>query len=126
MLGIVKSMICSVLLLFVASAALAVAGPSGVPRSHDVRDAIGSPEECSRVGGSWKRQPVSEEAYFCELKTRDAGKACADTSDCEGYCVPDRDDMGIGAPVAGRCSVTVLLWCSSYVAKGRLAEACVD
>lgn len=121
-----KSLLCCCLLLVGVEAAAGVQKESAAPRVHYDNEAPNNPADCARNGGTWKRQPVSVEAYYCDIKTNDAGKPCSDTTDCEGFCVPESEHMNIGAPTTGVCSAHALFWCSSYVAHGRLAEACVD
>lgn len=63
-----------------------------------------SPDEshaCADAGGDWRQVCVAQE-YRCVLPYRDGGKACSDSSECEGECLVDVTTKctGIGNCVA--------------------------
>jgi hypothetical protein len=46
-------------------------------------------QDCIAKGGKWDWYPVGK-FFFCAIKTRDAGKACSDDSECQGDCIPTK------------------------------------
>lgn len=48
---------------------------------------------CKAKGGRWILYPMLQ-FYFCALDTTDAGKACADDSECQGDCMPAERPSG--------------------------------
>jgi len=61
------------------------------PRPHLTQSAASLADnqvECFRAHGAWGR-PCLEPKAVCYRKFRDAGKACTDSSQCEGLCLVD-------------------------------------
>jgi hypothetical protein len=46
----------------------------------------GTQQACELSGGTWGRAGLSSKP-ICRVRTRDAGRACADTGECEGLCL---------------------------------------
>ena len=64
--------------------------------------------ECGARGGNWTTLGISYpgKPKVCDLKTTDSGKACSDSSECQGSCVaPDSVVSGVNA--SGTCSAYV-------------------
>lgn len=106
--------------------------------------------ECEQVGGKLIARSMMTQA--CEFDATDAGKACSDSDECEGICIPPESAYEyiqreppfpagtppvkmlaskVGAPMTGVC--TAKRWepkfinCEPHVAKGKLAMAgCYD
>ena len=59
--------------------------------------------DCSTAGGEWKKVGLAG-SLACVLKTKDAGKSCTDSSQCEERCLamPDPADS---TKVVGQCQV---------------------
>jgi hypothetical protein len=51
---------------------------------------------CNELGGRLIGIPSvpvrTTSPFYCELSTKDGGKQCSDSSECEGYCVPSIQD----------------------------------
>ena len=64
--------------------------------------------DCLQRGGAWTTLglPMPGKAKVCDLKTKDAGKSCTDSKQCEGVCLADKDAEE-GASTAGACSAYV-------------------
>ncbi len=60
-------------------------------------------EECISAGGQWFRFDNPKSVPVCDMPTKDAGKSCTDSSQCEYRCmttIPVRFDT----KVTGQCS----------------------
>ena len=55
-------------------------------------------EQCEAENGSWQTETISS-SFSCNFKTNDFGKACSNSSECEGPCFADSADA-----VSGYCS----------------------
>ena len=93
-------------------------GPSAPPNSTPATPAaaVKTPRPTTKTGcdackGQWARHGISE-TESCICKTKDAGKACRDGSECEGPClVTDDAKFEVAAPgppprgsFTGKCS----------------------
>jgi hypothetical protein len=90
-------------------------------------------ENCEQAGGIWKKmgpRPIEE----CNLPTKDAGKVCSGSNECEGVCLADlnKDEMGQGMKgklfkTQGECSDFIkVMGCRAYVYKGWAQLVCAD
>jgi hypothetical protein len=83
----------------------------------------GKKQDCTAKGGKWNWFPIGG-FYFCAIKTRDAGKACSDDSECQGDCVPTEYTSklpGLCEPVLG-----VPGGCPTHLVSGKIiAEPCI-
>lgn len=61
---------------------------------------------CVKSGGLWAHGPFGEE--ICQRTTRDAGKKCKTTSDCEGACLGHAGR--VGGDLDGQCSSEVVVF----------------
>ncbi|MDE2157230.1 MAG: hypothetical protein KGJ32_15300 [Xanthomonadaceae bacterium] len=64
--------------------------------------------ECAARGGNWTALglPFPGKPKVCDLKAADSGKACSDSSECQGSCVAP-DNIASGAKASGTCSAYV-------------------
>lgn len=78
----------------------------------------GAAKECDASGGRWIG-PVGMGELACSRPASDKGKACKDSSECEGDCVVD-DEVTPGTRATGRCSDSTsnLGRCLNFVEKG--------
>ncbi len=66
---------------------------------------IGERDECIRAKGTWSALNRAGGRY-CLLPTKDGGKACRDSSECERSCVYDGlPPSDVTMPVTGKCAV---------------------
>ena len=50
-------------------------------------------QACRSLGGTWTKTPIMQTDY-CNVRTRDGGKACKKSSDCESaICTSDRAEI---------------------------------
>ena len=89
-------------LLFVSSASLESAEEEQVPPALPYA-IINTPEECRAAGGWWHGTIEGRGRLTgCSLPTKDAGKPCATSSDCESVCLEAfGEEKDPSAP--GRC-----------------------
>lgn len=83
-------------------------------------------EECATVGGTWRKVGMLR-TEACDIPTKDAGKACRDSAECESVCVADPDASGDG--VNGHCyrSYLTVGTCLTLVRDGKVDTAqCAD
>jgi hypothetical protein len=77
---------------------------------------------CHARGGSIRKVGINMDPA-CVVRFRDAGKACSDSSDCEGMCIaPYRNDLDEGSPSTGRCQADDYMdgsWCWTEIVGGR-------
>lgn len=72
---------------------------------------------CEKRGGRWSVAGGGT-AAFCQSPTRDAGKSCRRSTDCEGYCL---NKSGTCAPV------TPMLGCHDILNEaGRMLTQCIN
>ena len=87
-------------------------------------------QNCKNKNG-WLVQ-YTELTTGCEWPTKDAGIACTDKTQCDGYCTPENDAMGItGASLSGTCSKTRTDWdfpnCGKHIVNGSIVDpGCLD
>jgi hypothetical protein len=90
-------------------------------------------ESCEAVGGVWKKmgpRPMEE----CNLPTKDTGKECSGSNQCEGVCLADlsSEDLSKGMRgklfrTEGKCSSFIkVMGCRAYVYAGWAQVVCVD
>ena len=60
----------------------------GCVSGHDNAAAGDERGACANRGGDWRRVCIAQE-YRCVMPYRDAGKACSDSSQCDGECLVD-------------------------------------
>ena len=65
---------------------------------------INSLVDCTTAGGEWKKVGLAGN-LACVLKTKDAGKSCTDSSQCEERCLAGIDQAD-SAKTAGQCQAT--------------------
>jgi hypothetical protein len=90
-------------------------------------------ENCLKAGGVWKKmgpRPFEE----CNLPTKDAGKICSGSNECEGVCLAElsREEMQKGMRgnlfrTQGKCSSFIkTIGCQAFVYKGWAQVVCAD
>jgi hypothetical protein len=90
-------------------------------------------ENCEKVGGVWKKmgpRPFEE----CNIPTKDAGKVCSGSNQCEGVCLADLNSEDIGKGMRGKlfktqgkCSYYIkVMGCRAYVFAGWAQVVCAD
>jgi len=90
-------------------------------------------ESCEAQSGVWKKigpRPFEE----CNLPTKDAGKICSGSNECEGICLADltREDLRKGMngklfKTQGKCSSFIkTIGCQAYVYQGWAQVVCAD
>lgn len=97
----------------------AVAGKSG--------PVVNSREQCVALKGTWRKVGV-QQLEACDVPTRDAGKSCQRSAQCESLCVASAD-ADTATVVEGHCYASFLTvgTCLSEVEDGRIVRAqCVD
>lgn len=88
---------------------------------------------CEKIGGVWKKmgpRPVEE----CNIPTKDAGKVCSGSKQCEGVCLADLsyEDISKGMrgklfKTEGKCSDYIkVMGCRAYVYAGWAQVICAD
>ena len=104
------------------------AGPTAARADGDKSGpVVTSQEQCSKLGGTWRRAGLMQ-LEVCDVPTKDAGKACRDSSECESLCVAP-DGANASQASAGQCYKSFLTVgkCLSIVANGRISTAqCSD
>lgn len=60
--------------------------------------------DCTTAGGEWKKVGLAGN-LACVLKTKDAGKSCTDSSQCEERCLAGIDQTDT-TKVVGQCQAT--------------------
>lgn len=72
---------------------------------------------CEKRGGIWERAAKGS-AAFCQMPTKDGGKQCRRSTDCEGYCLAR----------SGTCApVTPMFGCQEILNEaGRLLTQCIN
>ena len=111
-------------------ALVAIAAVTGCAQPRPVREGVKrlsqqQVSDCQALGG--KPELVSLGAEACVRPTKDAGQACADSSECEGRCLAPAGATR-GAAVTGTCAAQVgRLGCLNVVIRGQASgEACFD
>jgi hypothetical protein len=64
--------------------------------------------ECLASGGDWTTLgiPYAGKPAICDLKTKDAGRACTDSKYCQGVCLAP-EEAAHGSSAIGNCSAYV-------------------
>ncbi|MBX7276355.1 hypothetical protein K2E96_21290 [Pseudomonas sp. ERGC3:05] len=80
------------------------------------------------AGGGAMKQVGKLQRWTCITPYKDAGKACTDSSQCDGECQTSVTTHAGNGPVTGACQVdNSHFGCSATVEKGQLGRAiCVD
>lgn len=80
------------------------------------------------AGGGTMKQVGNLQSWKCITPYKDAGKACTDSSQCEGECRTSVTTQPGNGPVTGACQAdNGHFGCSATVEKGQLGRAiCVD
>ncbi|WP_067521568.1 hypothetical protein [Endozoicomonas ascidiicola] len=122
-------------ILILTSATLMLTGCIGsetIQHDSEVRltekaNAIKTASECSAQNGAW-RQVGRLQIYSCVLPASDAGKACADSSDCQVGCIVKGTVVTPGVEVVGQClESTDQFGCRTYVSNGKAEHTlCID
>ncbi len=87
---------------------------------------LASKDACIAAGGSWKRVCRAQK-LTCVRRYRDAGKACSDSSQCDGRCVGDRDAPETTGQIAGVCEAdSDPCGCTTEIIGGVARTICVD
>lgn len=83
--------------------------------------------DCAVAGGIWQRVGKAQ-MFACVLNTKDAGKSCTDSSQCESACIVKGTKVQPGQPAVGQChSNNMLFGCRTYVKDGKAEHTlCVD
>jgi hypothetical protein len=84
--------------------------------------------ECHKLGGTWwsPGMPGNPRPKICDLPTKDKGKNCTDSSECEGYCLISKI-FGITVTTKGKCSGHInLVGCNKILEAGKVKEVCFD
>ena len=102
--------------------------PTAAPPAGDKSGpVVNSQEQCSKLGGTWRRAGLMQ-LEVCDVPTKDAGKPCRDSSECESLCVA-ADGANASQTTAGQCYKSFLTVgkCLTIVANGRISTAqCSD
>jgi hypothetical protein len=84
--------------------------------------------QCEDVGGLWGPAGIFPKP-ICKVPTRDGGRTCGDTEECEGMCVADLTPaernqlsrMRVALTKLGHCTpYSPVFGCMAIVRKGRL------
>ena len=92
--------------------------------------------ECLARGGTWKAMGIFPEE-ICNLPTKDGGKSCSSSNECEGSClaVLNNDEQSAlmkgdkkGMKVPGQCSNSLRnIGCLGFVEDGKVDQIiCLD
>ena len=83
--------------------------------------------ECLEKKGYWGKVGLFGRSPECVISTKDAGKECSNTEDCEGYCVVPKENLGQAKELSGVCSKSYpLLGCITYLQDGKKIWVCTD
>lgn len=107
---------------------VAQAPAPSTPVSDSVKAAASDPAACAALNGTI-RPVCRRQLPACVINYRDAGKACANKSDCEGKCIAkDGAPSDPNATVTGQCqSNSDPCGCRTEVDGGKvLRSICVD
>lgn len=110
------------LMIGLAALLLVSACSTATPPAQD-----SSASSCLAGGGTMK-QVGKLQSWKCITPYKDAGKACTDSSQCEGDCQTSVTTQTDTTPISGTCQVdNSHFGCSATVEKGKLGRAiCVD
>ena len=90
-------------------------------------------QSCEEKGGAWKKmgtRPVEE----CNLPTKDGGKICSGSKECEGVCLAELSAKDLQKGMRGKlfktngqCSDWIkVVGCRAYVYRDWASVVCVD
>lgn len=103
--------------------ALTLAAPAPPSQQRAMTEA--EKTDCIANGGLMARGGKAQ-VETCRSRFADGGKACTDSSQCQGGCNGDRVRPGASHPV-GQCNThSGQFGCQSYLAKGVVHDICVD
>jgi len=91
------------------------------PANHSAQ--ASDKEACEAQGGRWESGALTTQPY-CNFPTTDAGKECADSSECEGACVADisREEIEAAGGIIhthGNCTAwKTTIGCHAFVENG--------
>ncbi|MGE1157003.1 hypothetical protein [Pseudomonas kitaguniensis] len=116
-----KLMIGLTALLLVSACTTTTHAPAPAPAQN------AAASNCLAGGGTMK-QVGRLQSWKCITPYKDAGKACTDSSQCQGECQTSVNTQSGNGPVTGACQVdNSHFGCSARVEKGTLGRAiCVD
>lgn len=117
----------SLLILLVAVAVISQPANAFELKKHKQVE-IQTEDECRKVGGVWwsPGMPGNPGPKICDLPTKDNGKACSESSECEGYCLSSTKFF-IPLFTKGKCSGSIhLVGCNNVLEAGSVKEVCVD
>ena len=89
--------------------------------------AVATREDCALLKGEWRRSGEMG-AEMCHVPTKDAGKPCHDSSECESTCLA-AEGVEYHQRTTGRCHNTYVTigMCAARVHNGRAgATICTD
>jgi len=97
------------------------------PKKHKQAQ-VKTEAECRELGGAWwsPGMPGNIGPKICDLPTKDKGKTCSVSSECEGYCL---SSMKFAIPfiTKGKCSGSVyLVGCNNILEAGSVEEVCFN
>jgi hypothetical protein len=85
-------------------------------------------ETCIASGGTWQRAGWEQKSR-CVRPTRDAGKSCTDSSQCEIACLAEKKPSEDASDLKGQCAATdnPFANCGTRIEKGRAVRTlCAD
>lgn len=123
-----RNLVFLAILGLVAACAPVVSQPEPQPIPVAVNKIVPAtdPAACSTQGGNW--QPICMlQKPACVLTFKDAGKACTDSSQCQGSCIvdgtapPDQPAVGVCKATSDPCG------CMQFVENGKAGyPLCAD
>ena len=84
-----------------------------------------SEEKCKAAGGDWN---TFNTIKVCDMPTKDAGRPCSDTKDCQSVCITS-DKTPSDTKVTGKCfaRTSTIGTCTNIVVEGRaIGLTCED
>jgi hypothetical protein len=83
-----------------------------------------SPQSCVDHGGVWRR--LGGTRNYCQITTKDSGKICASSADCEGACLAAANDLH-GKSRRAACSGELVIYgCHAELEQEGVFNACRD
>ena len=111
-------------LAVVALACIAVFVPSADSYGTKIAALPRSSEACHVAGGQWRLFRESGQ-FACAIRTRDAGRSCRSSSDCQGVCIAAHSTYNTLSSNA--CSAEVLvLGCVDEADGANIRRICRD
>lgn len=107
------------------AALLLVSACTSTPHGAPAQDSAAS---TCLAGGGVMKQVGKLQSWKCITPYKDAGKACTDSSQCEGDCQTSVTTQTTNGPVSGMCQAdNSRFGCTATVEKGKLGRTlCVD